>query len=369
MGNIIDYVLRQGKHSFAEMEFNDVDSLALCQLSYLKFDGLVGDLDSHQPGVTMSELAQCANREQMFADERYREVNTALFEAMAASKRFGSMELNYYENIIDTEKETQFSAIVCFPREAKPYIAFRGTDETLVGWKEDFNMAFLEPVIGQLISVKYVKYAAALLEGDFLMGGHSKGGNLAVYAATKCEPQIQERIAGIYSHDGPGFRPEILKGEEYERIKDRVCKMIPHSSIIGMLLQHQEEYEVVESKSFGLLQHDPYNWLVRGSDFIHVKDVWQGRKLFDETLNEWILSLPQEQLRLFVETMYTIVSASQVDNLVDFTAEWKKSMNHMVNALKEMDEETKHNMKEIIKRLFEIGVGRMKQNFKMFENV
>lgn len=364
-GNIIDYVLRQGKYSFAEREFNDVDSLALCQLSYLKFDGLVGNLDSREDAVTLAWLAQCEEKDTMFADERYREVNMALFTAMASSERFGTMGLNYYENIIDTDSETQFSAVVCFPQGAKPYLAFRGTDETMIGWKEDFNMAFLEPVIGQLISVKYVSYAAKAIPGEFYMGGHSKGGNFAVYAGMKCEPEVQERIACIYSHDGPGFRPEILKGEEYDRIKDKVCKMIPHSSVVGMLLQYQGTYEVVESRRFGLMQHDPYNWLIKGSDFIHVRDVWQGRKLFDETLNEWILSLPQEQLKLLVETMFEIASASQVDNLVDFTAEWKKSMNHMINALKEMDEDTRKNVKEIIGKLFEIGRDRMRQNLKL----
>lgn len=361
-GNIIDYVLRQGKDSFAEREFSDVDSLALCQLSYLKFDGLVGDMDSGKAMVTVEDLARSAKREWMFTDERYRDVNTALFNAMAGSRRFGRMGLNLYENIIDTSRETQFSAVTFFPEGAKPYIAFRGTDETIVGWKEDFNMAFLEPVSGQLISVIYVKHAAGRIAGEFLMGGHSKGGNFAVYAGMKCAPKVQERIAGIYSHDGPGFRPEILSGAEYDRIKDKVCKMIPHSSVVGMLLQYQGEYEVVESKSFGLMQHDPYNWLIKGSDFIHVREVWQGRRLFDETLNEWILSLEQEQLKLFVETMFEIVAASQTDNLVDFTAKWKKSMNHMLSALKEMDEDTRKRMKQIVRRLFEIGMDRMKQN-------
>lgn len=361
-GNMIDYVLHQGKYSFEELSFNDVDSLVLSQLSYLKFDGMVGDLDSHARTVTVAELAAHKDREKLFADERYRDVNLALFTAMASSRRFSNMGMNYYENIIDTQKETQFSAIVFFPEQAKPYLAFRGTDETIVGWKEDFNMAFMEPVMGQLISVKYADHAAMEFAGKFVMGGHSKGGNLAIYAAMKCDPGIQDRIECIYSLDGPGFRPEILKSDEYEKLRGRICKLIPHSSVVGMLLQHQGSYEVVESKSFGLLQHDPYNWLIRGADFVWVKDVWQGRKLFDETLNEWILSLNQEQLKLFVETLFRLIEASQVDNLVDFTAEWKKSATGILNAVKELDEETKQMMRTIVKKLFETGMLRVKQN-------
>ena len=364
VGNMTDYVLREGRFHFWEKPFCDVDSLVLSQLSYLKFDGIVSDVDAGEAGVSIQELAACADYEKMFADERYREVNQKLFSALKGSLRFRNTKLNFYENIIDTNKETQFSAVTCLLEDKTVYIAFRGTDETIVGWKEDFNMAFRKPVTGQLISARYLNHAAEKFGGPFLLGGHSKGGNFAVFAAMRCEKSVQERIVKVYSHDGPGFRPELLKSDEYEAIEERVCKILPHSSMVGMLLQHQENYKVVECRRFGLLQHDPFNWLIQGDDFVRVEDISYGRRLLDDTVNEWILSLKEEQLTIFVDTLFQVIGASEADNLIDMAAEWKKSAAGVFGAVKEMDEDTRTVLKKIMKQLFDIVSHRMRESLR-----
>ncbi|NLL78365.1 MAG: DUF2974 domain-containing protein [Clostridiales bacterium] len=346
-----------------ERTFCDVDSLVLSQFSYLKFDGIVPDVDSGKAAVGISEIAEHADYEKLFSDERYREVNEELFQAVRQSRRFGTMKLNFYENIIDVNKETQFSAVTYLLEDGTVFIAFRGTDETIVGWKEDFNMTFMEPVTGQLISVKYLNHTAGKFAGPFLLGGHSKGGNFAVFAAMKCKEEIRMRIQRVYSHDGPGFRPEVLRSGEYEAIESRVCKILPHSSVVGMLLQHQENYEVVSCKKFGLMQHNPFNWVIQGEDFVRVKDIYYGRRLLDEAVNEWILSLPQEQLTFFVDTLFQIIEASEADNLIDMAAEWKKSAMGVLGALKELDADTAGMLKKILKSLFEIISHRVKQEF------
>lgn len=347
-----------------ERPFCDVDSLVLSQFSYLKLDGMVPDVDRDAEGISLRELAEHADYEKLYADERYREVNRELFEAMTKSRRFCKMKLNFHENIIDTNKETQFSAVTFLLEDGTVLIAFRGTDETIVGWKEDFNMAFMEPVVGQLISVKYLNHVAQKFDGPFLIGGHSKGGNFAVYAAMNCEKSVRERILKIYSHDGPGFRPEILASGKYEAIESRVCKILPHSSIVGMLLQKQEKYEVVQCRKFGLMQHNPFNWLIEGAEFVRVRDVYYGRRLLDDAMNEWILSLSQEQLTLFVDTLFQIIEASEADNLIEMAAEWKKSAVGVLNAIKEIDEDTRRALKKIIRRLFQITSHRMKETIK-----
>lgn len=363
-GNLTEYVIKKGNDLMTERPFCDVDSLVLSQFAYLKLDGLVPDVDGGRNAVGIWELAAHADYEKLFADERYRTVNEELFRAMAASRRFGTMKLNFHENIIDVNKETQFSAVACLLQDGTVFIAFRGTDETIVGWKEDFNMAFMEPVAGQLIAVKYLNHAARLFAGAFRVGGHSKGGNFAVFAAMKCEPDIQARIRRVYSHDGPGFRPEILQSGDYEAIEGRVCKILPHSSVIGMLLQHQENYEVVSCKRFGLMQHNPYNWQIEDCEFVKVKDVYYGRRLMDEALNEWILSLPQEQLTLFVDTLFQVIEASEADNLIDMASEWKKSATGVLNAVKEIDDDTRKMLKKIVRRLFEIISHRLKKEMQ-----
>ena len=232
MGTILDYIKEYGDYTFSEKPLNEVDSLVLCQFAYLKFDGMVPSAEEKAEPVSIEYLNGHQDKEKLFADERYREKNTALFQGMLESIRFSTLRMNYYVNRIETEKETQFSAITFFLEDRSIYIAYRGTDETIIGWKEDFNLAFSEPVAGQLRSVEYLNETAATFEKPFYMGGHSKGGNFAAYAAMNCKREIQDRIIKIYSHDGPGFRPEIRERGHYERIADRVIKIIPHSSLV-----------------------------------------------------------------------------------------------------------------------------------------
>jgi len=362
MGTVLEYIKEYGKYSFQEKPMTEVDSLALCQLSYLKFDGMVPDVKERCTPVTLESLKQRPDYERLFADVRYEEVNRALIEGMLAAERFRDLQLNYYVNEIEKECETQFSAVTYTLNDGTVYVAYRGTDETLVGWKEDFNMAFLSPVPGQEFSVGYLNAVAERIQGPFYLGGHSKGGNLAVYAAMNCDLELRERIVKIFNLDGPGFRPEVLEACGYEGIADKVVKILPHSSLVGMLFESDMRYKVVESKTFGLMQHDPYTWLVEGDHLKAVDDIYGRRKKMDNTLNRWILSLSEEQLKTFVDTLYQVISASRADNLIDMTAEWKRSMNGIIAALKEIDDETVKILKAVVKALFDVASQSRKQN-------
>lgn len=354
MGTIIDYVKEYGCYTFEEKPLNEVDSLILSQFSYLKFDGLVPGLSEHKKAVSIGYLNQHEEKDKLFADKRFAEHNYALFTAMCNSFRFGKMRMNYYVNEIDLEKEVQFSAITFYLGKGCTYVAYRGTDETIVGWKEDFNMAFLAPVPGQLRSVAYMKKMAWRIRGRFYVGGHSKGGNLAVYAAMNCPPRLQKRMVEVYSHDGPGFRPEILESADFERIQEKVHKIVPHSSMVGMLLQSQENHTIIESTSYGLLQHDPFTWIVEKDRFKEVDKIYESRLFMDKTLNEWILSMDEEEIQFFVDTLYQIISAAEIDNLIDFTDNWKENLNALIEAVKELDDVSKQMMKQIIRSLFEL---------------
>ncbi len=364
METIIDYLKKYGDVSLIRKPFNDVDSLVLSQLSYLKFDGLVASVSQNEPYLSVRELERIKEKGNLFADERFAKDNRELFEGVLSGQRFGTVKLNYYVNEIDPEKETQFSAVTFALEDGSYYVAFRGTDETIVGWKEDFNLAFSKPAQGQLSSVEYLNFVGKKIEGVFSVGGHSKGGNLAVYAAMNCREKIRDRIGKIYSHDGPGFRTEVMKAERYEKIADRIVKIIPHSSMIGMLLESHENYKVIESKTFGLMQHNPYTWRVKDDHFMYVDDIYSGRKFVDHTINEWILSLTEDQIHAFIDVLFTVLEASDTDNLIDFTADLKKSMSGVVSAIKEIDEDSKRVMGDIIRALFEMASERVKQKIQ-----
>ncbi|MCM1145499.1 MAG: DUF2974 domain-containing protein [Blautia sp.] len=362
MGTMMDYIKEYGGYTFMEKPIGEVDSLIFAQLSYLKFDGLVPEAGTGGSMVTLETLREREDYDNLYADERYREQNTALYLAMADSRRFKTLKLGSYVNKIELDKETQFSAVTLQMEDGAFYIAYRGTDETIVGWKEDLNLAFSEPVPGQVMSVEYLNQVAQDITTPFYMGGHSKGGNLAIYAAMNCKKEIQDKIKIIFNHDGPGFRPEVKEKCGYCAIEDRVYRTVPHSSLVGMILYAEGSYRVVESKNIGLTQHDPYSWLVEKDAFRVVKRVYSHNLLMDTALNDWILSLSQEQMHIFVDTLYEVVLASESDNLIDFTANWKKSIQGILEAVKNVDAENLQIMGDMLKKLFEMLSQHIKED-------
>ncbi len=369
MGNIIDYVKDWGKYSMLERPLNEVDSLVLSQLVYLHYEKFVPGLEERNSPVSIKSIYESPDWEIILDNYWYREDNTSLFTEAAKSVRFGSLKMNYYVNIINEGEETQFSAMTYILEDKNIYIAYRGTDANIIGWKEDFNLAFSKPLHSQYLAAEYMDRVAGYIGGDFYAGGHSKGGNLVVYAAMNCKPEARRKILQIFNHDGPGFRPEIREKGHYEEIADRVHKYIPHSSIVGMLLEDHSDYEVVESKGIGLLQHNAYSWKIDGNAFIRSQGMTEGRKIRDAALNEWVLSMSEEQTHAFVDTLYEVVSASEASNVFQFGAEWKKSLQNVFEAARGIDDETKKAILKIVKSLFDItGERTVKEIQKKFTN-
>lgn len=354
MGNIIDYVREYGKYTFTEEPLNEVDSLVLCQIVYLNFAGFVPGIEERNAPVTIQSIFVSPDRDRILDDYWYKEDNKELFAAAAQSVRFGSLKMNYYVNIINEEEETQFSAMTYILDDKNVYLAYRGTDANIVGWKEDLNLAFSKPVHSQYLSTEYMNRVAGSVAGNFYAGGHSKGGNLAVYAAMNCADEVRGRLLKVFNNDGPGFRPEILEKGKYSDIREKMVKFIPRSSLVGMILESHVDYEIVESKSIGLLQHNSYSWKVDGTSFIRAKNMGSRKIFMDAAMNEWILSMQEEEIHAFVDTLYDIISATEAKNLFEFGADWKNALQCMSDAVKELDETTRKAIQKIIRSLFEI---------------
>ncbi len=344
MGNIVDYVAEYGDYSFLERPFSDADSLVIAQFAYLKLEGAVPGPGEAGADVTIGEVAHRKEREAIFADGRFAADNSALFDAMRKSRRFQTMKINYCVNRIDQQEQLQFFAVTCLLEDDSVYLAFRGTDETFVGWKEDFYMACKIPVRSQELSVSYVEAVAERCRGSLILGGHSKGGNLAVYAAMHCKETVRERIRRIYNLDGPGFLPRLRNAGIWRTIEGRVRKIIPHSSLIGMLLEDTDDYTVVESNVIGVLQHNPFSWLIRDGKFVEVKDIYKSRKAVVEILNRWIISVPEDKRADFVDHLFGIIEASEAETLLDFSGNWKTAAKRMAAALHDTDRETRREL-------------------------
>lgn len=351
--HIIDYLAKYGDVTFDELPFGEVDALILSQFSYLKLENVIPRLKVHSEALSMAEIADKMEEAEVFSDERYEQDNRALWQGMMSGRRFGTMSCNYLADETDDTIAVQFCAFTVFLQGYMPIILFRGTDETIVGWKEDFNMAFAKPIPGQRMALMYVNQVSLRLDGEFTIAGHSKGGNFAVYSAMAAAGDVRERIASVYSFDGPGFRSEILEENHYAEIADKISKYIPKSSLVGLILENSEDYEVVNSSVVGgALQHNPYTWLVDDTAFTRLDDVHLGAKVRNQSLNQWVNDLSEGQLQVLVDSLFHVIEAAGVETTTEISADMKKSAMNMIKATADIDDETRKQLKVVIKALF-----------------
>ncbi len=359
MANLMDYLDWRGDLTLAVSPFNEVDALILAELSFVDFEGIVPPPEVGR-GVRLNEAAEA-----FFARHGGRDVDmgvlvpdgiSQMLRKLMASPRFCGMTLNGYEALLDDEVEEQFSALTIDLGNGSIYISFRGTDDTIVGWKEDLNMSFLEEIPSQKQAVDYVaRIARQYPEKTLRIGGHSKGGNLAVYSAAKSSGDIQERIVAVHNNDGPGFIWDISKTPGHKRIAGRIHTVLPQTSVVGMLMEHEKHYQVVYSTYDGLYQHDGFSWQVKGTQFVHLDDFSRDGKLVDEALSSWADSLNTQQREALAEALYSVFTATGAKTLSELNEEKLKSASAMLKTYKNLDRESRRMVSEMFKIFFRLG--------------
>lgn len=312
MANIFDYLKWRGDLTFAQDPVNAVDALIFSALVYIHYSGTVED-DS----ATLREAA-----EEFFSQDdlenSFRVKNDLeLLRAAADTVRFGQAKLCMYRDQLIPELETQFAALTFLLDDGSMFLAFRGTDSTLTGWKEDFNMSFQQIVPSQRMAVEYVRDVEDLYRLPMRLGGHSKGGNLAVFAAARSLPVRQKRILEVYNNDGPGFTDYMMGDPGYLAMVPRIRTYIPQSSVIGMLLEHEEPYTVVRSKNVGILQHDPYSWEVMGGSLVTMQDVTYSSQFMDATIKAWFAEMTDQERGQLVDVMFSLLGTGDVNKAAD----------------------------------------------------
>lgn len=337
--NIIDYVMGEMR-TFGQKPFNDVDSLVLSQLSYAHFNGLVGSSNENKKPVKLLQLLKAEYFKSMFGRVYNDQKTKELLFAMAASPRFREIELNFYEETTDLKVEEQFSSVTYLLPFNAAYVAFRGTDTTIIGWKEDFNMAFMQVVPSQRAAAAQLEKVANLIELPIMVGGHSKGGNLAIYAGAKCKKDTFERVTVIYSHDGPGFRKDVISSGGFDKAASKIKKTVPEFSVIGMLLQSQDNYNVVCSDESFLMQHDPFSWLISDGDFAYADGITGGASLINESVSEWLAMIDDKSRERFIDVLFQTIASSGVD-VQSMGEERIKNAFSIVEAFREIDPDTR----------------------------
>ncbi len=315
MANIFDYIKWRGDLTFSQDPFNAVDALVFSALTYIRY---VGDVEA-QPRIPtpVKEAADALFAMPDYESRARAQHDLDLLHLAAQSRRFGESRICLYRDEFIPEQETQFAAMTFLLDEGSMVLAFRGTDNSLVGWKEDFNMTFQQTIPAQRLAAQYTRDVALEFSNPMHLAGHSKGGNLAVFAAARSSPMVQARILSVSSNDGPGFTKYLMGDPGYLAMVPKINTYIPQSSVIGMLLEHEEPYTVIRSKTVGILQHDPYSWEVLGREFIPVQEVTETSAFLDATIKTWFAEMTNLERNQLVDVMFTLLGTGGVENALD----------------------------------------------------
>ena len=380
MANIENYIEKYGNLTLNEEPFNNVDNLILSNLSYLVFRGAVPEIDYRKKSLIskLSSIIGLSNKINTITikDAVYKmnfninekenirvKQDIDMTKKLADSKRFGNMLLTCYIDEYDENIEIQFSAITILMEDNTAYVAYRGTDTTLIGWKEDFNMSFMEKIPAQAEALKYLLQVASIIKQPLRIGGHSKGGNLAVYASMYAGSKIQNRIINIYNNDGPGFQSKVLEKDEYKAIKNKLTTIIPQTSIVGMLLEHEEHYIVVKSNETLIMQHDPYTWEVDGCKFVIMENTTDSSKIIDKTLSQWLNTMSMEQREKFVDILWDILGATKVKTFPELVDKFVENTMKIKKAYSNLDPQSKEILSNTFSALFKSAKDVIAKNY------
>lgn len=357
-GSFLTYVQTQ-LDPFAERPLCAVDSLVFSWLSYFRLSPAL-DAACTREGIALHELLRAEEFEAMFGTSFDPEGSRDVLFAVCASPRFRDVRLTLFQFATNKAAEEQFAAMTFLLPTGEAYVAFRGTDSTIVGWKEDLNMAYLCPVPAQEEARSYVEHVATEVTGPLYLGGHSKGGNLAVYAASTASREVQGRVLTAFSHDGPGFPCEFLEGAGFRRMRSRVVKTVPKSSVIGLIMDDGADVRVVESSGISVLQHNPFLWEVEGCDFVYADGLTASARYLSSTIESWMERFTPEERGRFVDTLFDVIGATGATRFADIREDWRSSVPAMREAMDALEPEQRECVGDVIKALVHTAtVGRV----------
>ena len=344
--SIVEYVQSQMK-TFQQLPFGSVDSLVLSQLAYMNLGDVVPSVLHDASHIRIADLFKAEYFENYLDDVRDAKSNRQLLYALCASPRYRDIKVNYFVNNIDQQLEKQFSAITFILPDGTVYIAFRGTDSTIVGWKEDFNLFFQSVIPGHISALKYVNTVTERLTGNIYIGGHSKGGNLALYSASFAGEEIQKRIITVFNHDGPGLSPDIQQMAGYVDLGDKIETTVPQASLFGLIFATCD-FMVVKSDRLGLMQHDPFSWEICGNDFIYAEDLKGSNNKIIFIIYDLMKNLDRDAREAFIDTIFKVISAPGVTSFMDWPLMAIKEFDSMMDTLKGIDSQTADKMKSVL---------------------
>ena len=366
---IFEYIDKYGVYTFDEVAFNEVDNAILASISYLDLDGYVSNNRFHKRSIR--------NVSGMFFKDLDGKVegitaykgSVKIFRLLGNTRRYGDLYLYNYFYLGD-EKQ-QFSAIMIDINKSLVYVSYEGTDHLVIGWKEDFMMSYMFPVPSQRRAIDYLNKHSLFNNKRIILGGHSKGGNLALVAGMYANFWVKDRIIAIYNNDGPGLRKNEIESKQYKNIEDRLIHIIPNYSTVGLLLRNNGKYEVVRSSKKSIYAHDLSTWIVDDVKFER-KKLSTYSEVIDKGMIEWLCKYDDDQRKKFVDSLFMIFERANVSDLNDIIAN-KKLIIKLVFQARDIDKETKNIIKDFIYFFFkyfkDIKVAPLFEKFKNIDEI
>ena len=361
MSNIHDYLIWRGdlpiNNSF---KFNEVDSMILARFSYLIFDKIKMNEEETIESIS-KKMCDFKNEEFLYNGDK------ELITYLGGSSRFKDLIASDYIKINNKETEKQFGAITIHISENELYVSFIGTDATIYGWKEDFNMAFMENVPCQISGKEYLdKISKKYSNKKIRIGGHSKGGNVAIYSAITASDEIKNRIIKVYNYDGPGFNKNIINRYEDSEIIKKIQTYIPQDSIIGRILYHKEKTSIVYSTEKGILQHDIYSWQVLRNDVVELAENTSVSEDIDKVLTDWLEITTTEQRRIFIDTIFELLYSTNSNTFIEMSKNITASISKILKKYGEISQNDKEIMTNMLKTFLSLYIENVKEreNFK-----
>ena len=358
MGNLITYVQQYEAQTFQEKLVTDIDILVLTEIAYLPFDEIVSSSFEEKAAISLNQLGkefetikekEHKNNPFMITKERIQ-----LLDVVSKSLRFKDVKVFGFMNDIDDELTKQFAAVCYQWEEESRWIIFRGTDESLTGWKEDFMMTYSDLIPAQIDAIEYLRKQAELFSGSLNISGHSKGGNLSLYASAMQEEDIQHRIQQIYCWDAPGVHRSILNTEGYQRVVSKAKRYIPQDSIVGLMLESQVPYHIIESQGSGISQHSALMWNIEDDHFVELTELTRNSQLTDQTFKQWTEVVSDEDLKLFFDTFFELIFEMGVETVNDVYYNFRMYMRQFFEKAYQMDTEKREILLRVGRLLFQI---------------
>ena len=366
MGNLITYVQQYGAQTFEDKSLTDIDVLVLTEIAYLPFDEIVPKSFDVTEAISLEQLGkefeQIKEKKQELNPFMITSERIELLEVVSKSQRYKEIKVFGFMNDIDDERTKQFAAVCYQWEEENRWIIFRGTDESLTGWKEDFMMTYSDLIPAQTDAIEYLKKQAETFSGTLNVSGHSKGGNLSLYASAMQEETVQNRIEQIYCWDSPGVHRSILDKEGYQRVVSKAKRYIPQDSIVGLMLESQVPYHIIESQGSGISQHSALMWNIEEDHFVELTELTKNSQLTDQTFKQWTEVVSDEDLKLFFDTFFELIFEMGVETVNDVYYNFRMYMQKFFEKAYQMNPEKREVLLRIGQLLFQIRYEIWKEN-------